>query len=41
MSDPNFLGSLMENFPGLDPNDPLIKDALEQLQSKDPEDKKQ
>jgi len=34
ISDPNFLGSLMDSFPGLDPNDPLIKDALDQLNNK-------
>lgn len=38
--DPQFVNQLLGSLPGVDPNDPSIKDALEQLNKSNAGDKK-
>lgn len=38
--DPSFVNSMLESLPGVDPSDPMIQQALQQIQAKQQEDQK-
>lgn len=40
LSDPEYMKSVLSSLPGVDPNDPSIKNAVEEIKGKD-EEKKQ